>query len=1004
MADNQENPFAEFGGKIVGKASKAVSTNDFSEFGGKVIGSVEKKNGGTEYSLTQLKSSLPKDRILDDSFLGKVGKNISATTTPMGITELPIKEIKETEISLKPKKEAKQYYNAPLEKGLLFKNKEGKLSPELEKPTSRALTGKIEKAPEIDLKKSTQKDLVEQAREMPIAEPEPERSWWNVGQNFADNMFITVADLLESGALAMRDAGTGEDWTAEPLPKLFEGGKPTKEAKSLSWTKDPFGKIALGLHGIKRAGEMDLEYNRLPDTMVGKIIEGGLGLAPDILLSEAMPQAAISSTATKAEKFGKLIFNNFTKYLAGKKASQEYNKAIEEGKNDTDAKLSALKGGAIGTGEGILYALAGAGSNYMTKASMKELEKVVGGGFKGMATKEAINIATDGIMYGAAVPTVQNAVQGKLPTEDEIAQGVGMSLLFSAKRILSNAKTNAELEKALDQVKGIKQTVALQNFLDATPESILEVNKNKESANDLSLKAIEASKKARETTDLDLKNKYVGEAMLYTKAANVKQVSDIILNNGNIDKVVAESDMPDSVKETFIAKANEIYKQLHPDEINKRTFGDNIQGAEAEIKELEKTLNASTDPVEKAEINNRINKLKADVEANYAELDKIIEKQNAEKEKANEVETVKEPEVIETVRETAIEPEMPEGGVTIVTETGLTEPERQYKIEQRQKETKVSDEVISRNQLVQEVKEFFDKGKRYRNSSEGLKKLNELRIKAREKGLEVDDKSEALVKKTGARKTKIKYNAKAEGDAVIDQSGKTLYDRDKNVQDIFKELLDVNGFIDIKREDGVRMSEAQIDATIQDILDGIPSKRANRYLDELETAIKDDAFNVYDKGLGKSQFTLQEIRDALGVEAEKVGEPMDEESLIKFLDEESNLSPEEERELTDNIENLLYEYEPETGAKVEIQQTKPESKEGIPTEAKQAEGAKETTAEQPAEPVEAPKEKEAPKEVTLKDLYESLPKSEKLRKEAINDNIDQIISKLVTENKIKKEC
>lgn len=963
------------------------------------VTSLIKKKEPTASSSLGGQSQLPLSKPLEEgkgmsenSFLSKVGKNASATATPMGIVDLPIKEYKTTEISLKPKKEAKNYYNVPLEKGLVFTDK-----TKILEPSSRALSGKIEKAPEIDLKKSTEKDLVEKARMEPIPEPEPERSWWNLGQNFADNMWITAANLLETGALAMRDGGTGEDWTSEPLPKLFENGKPTKEAESLSWTQDPFGKIALGLNGIKRVGEADLQYNRLPDTMLGKVIEGGLGMAPDVLLSEAMPQAAVANTATKMEKLGKLVFNNFTKYLAGKKASQEYNKAIEEGKSDTDAKLNALKGGAIGTGEGIMYALAGAGSNYLTKSSMKELEKVVGGGLKGMTTKEAINVVTDGIMYGGVVPLAQNAVQGKLPEGDEIAQGVGLSLLFSAKRILGNAKTNAELEKALEQVKGIKQAVALQNFADATPESILEVNKGKESANDLSIKAAEAAKKARETTDLDLKNKYVGEAMLYTKAANVKQVSDIILNNGNIEKVIAESDMPDNVKETLIAKANEIYKQLHPDEITKRELGDNITAAEAQMKELERLSNAATDPVEKAEVNNKINGLKTQVEESYAELDKIISKQNAEKEKANETETIVEPEVVETERTTGIEPELPEGGVTIVTETGLTEPERLAKVEQRQKETKVSDEVIKRNSLVQEVKEYFEKGKRERNSSEGLRKLNELRIKAREMGLEVDDKYGALVKKTGARRTKIKYNAKAEGDAVIDQSGTTLYNRDKTVQDIFKELHDVNGYLDVKREDGVRMSEPQMDATIQDILDGIPSKRANRYLDELEQAIKDDAFNIYDKGLGEKQFTLNEIRDVLGVESETVGEPMDEEALIKFLNEEADLTPEEDRELTDNVENLLYEYEPETGAKVEIQQPEPATKEGVSTEAKQAESAEEATKEKPVE-------KASEKEQSLKDLYESLPKSDKLRKEAIKDNIDQIISKLVTENKIKREC
>jgi hypothetical protein len=956
------------------------------------VSSLIKKKEPTASSSLNGQFQLPLSKPLEEgeglsenSFLEKVGKNASATVTPMGITELPIKEIKETEISLKPKKEAKQYYNTPLEKGIVFTDK-----TKILEPSSRALSAKIEKAPEMDLKKSTQKDYIEKIRQEPIEEQEPEkeRSWANIGQNFADNMWITVSDLLESGALKLRESGTSEDWTSEEQPKLFEKGKKTEYAKSADWINDPFGKIALGLNGVKQVGQADLQYNRLPDTMIGNLTESVLGMAPDVLLSEAIPTSAISKTASTAEKFGKLIFNNFTKYLGVKKASSEYNKAIEEGKSNLDANLEALKGGSIGTGEGILYALGGAGSNYMTKSAMSQLTKAGLTGAKGLATKEAINVITDGIMYGGAVPLVQSGVQGKLPTGAEMTQGVGLSLLFSAKRSLETATTNAELNKALDDVKAIKQTVALQNFIDATPESIDAVHKSNESANDLNVKALEAAKKAREATDLDKKQQYVGEAMTYTKAANVKQMTEVVLNNQNIDKVVAESDLPDNLKQQFLEKSNLIYKQLHPDEMTKRDIGEQIKISEDEIRQLQEITKTSQDPVEIAEANNKINKLKADVESGYSELDNIINKQNLEKEKANKI-------IVQTERTGGIEPELPEGGVTIATETGLTNEERNAKIEERKKETNLSAEILKRNELVQNVKEYFGKGKRERNSSEGLRKLNELRSRAREIGLEVDDKSESLIKKTGARKTKIKYNSKAEGDAIIEESGKTLYDRNKDVQDIFNELHNANGYLDVKREDGVRMSEAQMDATIQDILDGIPSKRANRYLDELEKSIQDDAFVVYDKSLGEKVLSINDIRDLLGVEAETAGQPMDEESFVKFLDEESKMTPEEEKELTDNIENLLYEYEPETGVENEVQQVNANPEKGISTETEQASVVKEATKGAAKLEIEAK---------SLKDIYNSLPKGEKLRKEAVKSNIDEIISKLVTENKIKKEC
>ncbi len=336
---------------------------------------------------------------------------------------------------------------------------------------------------------------------------------------------------------------------------------------------------------------------------------------------------------------------------------------------------------------------------------------------------------------------------------------------------------------------------------------------------------------------------------------------------------------------------------------------------------------------------------------------------------------------LKSKRAGGVEPELPKGGTTVVTETGLTEKERQDKIEERKRQTKITEEVDKRNKLVQDTKSFYKHNKRQRNSSEGLRELNRLRIRARELGLEIDDRLESVIKKTGARRTKIKYNAKAEGDATI-VDGKTLYERDSNTQKVFKELHDSGNILDFKDEFGTRLSDAQIDATIQDILDGIPSKRANRYLDKLEEAIKNDEFPIYDKGLGEYNPTY---KDLMNIEKEVVGEPMDEVALNKFLNEESNLTPEQEQQLTDNIENLLHEYEtePQTGVEGEIQQTKPASKEGITAETKPiAENAGEV----------------AKTEKKLEKAYKDLTNIEK--RQIINSKFDKLLEEL----KIEKIC
>jgi hypothetical protein len=335
-------------------------------------------------------------------------------------------------------------------------------------------------------------------------------------------------------------------------------------------------------------------------------------------------------------------------------------------------------------------------------------------------------------------------------------------------------------------------------------------------------------------------------------------------------------------------------------------------------------------------------------------------------------------------------------GVVIATETGLTDQERLDKIAEREKQTKISDKVNTENALVQETKLFYEKNKRQRSSSEGLRKLNELRTRARELGLEIDDASESVVRKKGSRKTKIKYNSKADADSVIDKSGKTIYERRKDVQDVFKTLNDNKVFLDFKTDLGVRMSDAQLDATIQDILDGVPSKRANRYLDEVQKAIDNDAFGL--KDMGNNALTLEQImesdRDINKIEKEFVGQPMDEKALEDWLNDQSNLTPEEEATMIDDFENLLneYEYENETRPEAEVPRVKPATEERVATKAEPTEINKKTTSI------------ESKKEVTLQDIYEALPKSEKLKNEQVKEMVDKNFDSIIKQLEKYKIC
>jgi len=331
-------------------------------------------------------------------------------------------------------------------------------------------------------------------------------------------------------------------------------------------------------------------------------------------------------------------------------------------------------------------------------------------------------------------------------------------------------------------------------------------------------------------------------------------------------------------------------------------------------------------------------------------------------------------------------------GETIVTLSGKTEKERVESIDRRKRETKVSDKVVAENDLIQDAEAYFKKDGRYKNSSEGRNELNNLRIKARELGLEIDTDRDAVTRRgKSGRPTKVRYNNKADGEAVVDLNGRTITERAREVQDAFEELTDAGIFLDVQTELGKRMSASQIDAAIKDILDGIPSKRAETYLNALEKAIAEDAFPLYDKALGDIAPRLDEIRAQLGVEREVIGEPMDEAALNKFLGEEAELTPEEEQILLDNVENLLYEYETtEEGPQREVQPIEAGAKEGVSGKAEPVAEAKEAGA--------------APK--PIKEVYDefSSKKSELAKKKIINDNFDTIVEDLIKNKKIERIC
>jgi GNAT superfamily N-acetyltransferase len=148
-------------------------------------------------------------------------------TTPMGIVETGLEEPKPINVTLKEKAPEKRYYNQPLEKGLIFTDK-----TKILEPSSRALTGKIQEVPEIDLTKSTQKDLVEKSREQPFVMPSAEEQKSRKEQGYLLNT-VSALDrgfyknlignpvkglgILLQGATSKVLGGSGKGFVSEAL-------------------------------------------------------------------------------------------------------------------------------------------------------------------------------------------------------------------------------------------------------------------------------------------------------------------------------------------------------------------------------------------------------------------------------------------------------------------------------------------------------------------------------------------------------------------------------------------------------------------------------------------------------------------------------------------------------------------------------------------------------------------------------------------------------------------
>lgn len=643
---------------VVGKEFDLGGYNDFIE---RVTIIPEKKNLGfqgvsTNFPITSVSPSQKSAKealqegagMADNSFL----RQINASNPLIGILPkdegiLPSKYKGLEEPSLKEiregRKEPKQYYNAPLEKGVIFTG-----DTEMMAPGSKITEEDAKKLPlDVTIKNKFAQDYIEKIRREPTTY-EVEGSYFDPSMDPMGGIHLTIAqNALDQFVSKAAELGSGLATKVRDFQATSQGIQPTEISESSTWLNDPLGKVVLGLNGIKSDFRGDLQYNgKLPDTMFGKIVSGGIGIIPDIAGAALLPEVELFQGAGLLMKAGKFFTKKFPIYLGTSRAIGEYGEEREAGKTPEEAGTAALKGGVKGYGEGLAMELAGMLSGIGTKAAMKPLEKMGITGVKGQITKEGINTITDAIGYGALVPLASAGMEGRMPTADEYIQGVGLSLPFSAMRIFKNARTNAQLNDAVDKIEALQAGISLANFVDATTPSIVDVFNGKETAAELNLKSLEFAKKARETTDLKLKQDYIIQSTIAKKAANVKQIAETVVNDKNGFKEFRESNLPEDIKQAFLDKAAEVYKELNPTEQQKTDLGKRITQAQTFVDDLTTQMNAEIDPVKKAELKYQIDETNKLLEKQNTDLTDIIAKQAKEREEYNK------PEVEETEKPT----------------------------------------------------------------------------------------------------------------------------------------------------------------------------------------------------------------------------------------------------------------------------------------------------------------------------------------------------------------
>lgn len=391
-------------------------------------------------------------------------------------------------------------------------------------------------------------------------------------------------------------------------------------------------KLALGLDSYNNATTEQDQKNPLPNTFFGNVTSGLINIAPIAGAAALAPEAELGTTAdmgvnaASLAKLKSVVINPFTKISAIKGGLESYDLARQQGRAPAEAAKEGLKGAVHeGISAATMNVLGSIGGEFISPKIANGLTST-GILTDGKLTKMGVDAVTDAAIFGA-YPIASNLLQGKPFDLKEAETNAGIGGFFG---LLKAAHTAGEFEKAdapLQEFKQNRQAVAMNNFLDASPDAIKEAYELPDNAADLNAKAVDYAAQAKKETDPEKRAQLAAASSTYSKLSNVKTIAQSLLaDKASFVEGINNSELSAPEKQAVLDKVNAVHTDLT--ENLKQKIGKKISAIDEDLKNLQPIADGLQDPVEKTEAEVGIENLTKLKNEAYKALKGVIKEQH----------------------------------------------------------------------------------------------------------------------------------------------------------------------------------------------------------------------------------------------------------------------------------------------------------------------------------------------------------------------------------------